>query len=94
MNEEGEIIEAEHDVPDVPDMLDQMDGQVEVGLEEEQFEPKVSHLNTSVMQQNKLRDMFSVHQDKKFDALGGANQEIGLNQFAIRKHVDVKRLKT
>lgn len=26
--------------------------------------------------------------------MGGANQEIGLNPFAIRKHVDVKRLKT
>ena len=38
--------------------------------------------------------MFSVHQDKKFNALGGNNQEIGLNAFAIRKHVDVKRLKT
>jgi hypothetical protein len=38
--------------------------------------------------------MFNVHQSKKFQAMGGANQEIGLNPFAIRKNVDVKRLKT
>ena len=48
MNEEGEIIEGDHAMPEEPDLLDQMDGQVEVGLEEEHFEPNVSHLNTSV----------------------------------------------
>ena len=44
--------------------------------------------------QNRLRDMFNVHQSKRFEAGGGNNQEIALNQFAIRKNVDVKRLKT
>jgi hypothetical protein len=38
--------------------------------------------------------MFNVHASKKFEAAGGVNQEIGLNQFAIRRTVDVKRLKT
>lgn len=37
--------------------------------------------------------MFKTHSMKRFDAAGGANQEIQLNQFAIRKQVDVKRLK-
>jgi Condensin complex subunit 2 len=38
--------------------------------------------------------MFNVNASKKFEATGGDNQEIGLNAFAIRKTVDVKRLKT
>ena len=37
--------------------------------------------------------MFKTHSMKRFDAAGGANQEIALNQFAIRKQVDVKRRK-
>lgn len=37
--------------------------------------------------------MFKVHSMKRFDAGGGLNQEIQLNSFAIRKQVDVKRLK-
>ena len=40
-----------------------------------------------------LRSMFMAHNSKRFDAGGGADQKIQLNQFAIRKQVDVKRLK-
>ena len=37
--------------------------------------------------------MFSSQQNTRFEATGGRNQAIGLNAFAIRKTVDVKRLK-
>ena len=37
--------------------------------------------------------MFKVQSMRRFDAAGGLNQKIQLNQFAIRKQVDVKRLK-
>ena len=37
--------------------------------------------------------MFKVKESKKFEATGGTNQHISLNAFAIRKAVDVKRLK-
>lgn len=48
----------------------------------------------SATNQNKLRDMFNVQASRKFEASGGGGQEIALNQFAIRRNVDVKRLKT
>jgi hypothetical protein len=44
-----------------------------MGLEDENFEPNVTNLRLSVQQQTKLRDMFNVHQSKKFQAMGGAN---------------------
>ena len=72
--------------------MPEIGGDVEIGFEEEHADLMQPHL--SAQQQNRLRDMFNVHADKKFEATGGANQEIGLNQFAIRKTVDVKRLKT
>ena len=37
--------------------------------------------------------MLNVSRSKRFEATGGNNQKIGLNAFAIRKNVDVKRLK-
>ena len=37
--------------------------------------------------------MFKTQSMRRFDAAGGLNQKIQLNQFAIRKQVDVKRLK-
>ena len=40
-----------------------------------------------------MRDMFIVKESKRFEATGGLNQHIALNVFAIRKTVDVKRLK-
>ena len=43
--------------------------------------------------QNHLKDMLNVSRSKRFEAAGGSNQKIGLNAFAIRKNVDVKRLK-
>lgn len=42
---------------------------------------------------NNLKDMFKIDATKSFNAFGGANQKIEVNPFAIRKQVDVKRLK-
>ena len=59
--------------------------EIEVGFEEPNLEAQGFGNYNSHKQQNNLRDMFKVHSMKRFDAAGGANQEIQLNQFAIRK---------
>ena len=71
MNEEGEIIEYAQDPVEAPEI--DFGGEVEMGLEDENFEPNAANLRLSVQQQTKLRDMFNVHQSKKFQAMGGAN---------------------
>jgi len=37
--------------------------------------------------------MFKVVNSNKFEATGGTNQQINVNPFAIRKTINVKRLK-
>jgi hypothetical protein len=65
MNEEGEIIEyAQDPVEEAPEI--DYGGEVEMGLEDDNFEPNTANLRLSVQQQTKLRDMFNVHQSKKF----------------------------
>ena len=51
-----------------------------------------NYIDTS-RQQNELRDMFKIQQSQRFEATGGTNQHISLNAFAIRKTLNVKRLK-
>ena len=68
-------------------------GEIEVGFEEPNIEVHGFGSYNAEKQQKNLRDMFKVHSMKRFDAAGGGGQEIQLNQFAIRKQVDVKRLK-
>lgn len=65
---------------------------VEVGFEENLIE-----VNQFAQDGNKsihnLKDMFRVETNQRFTTFGGTNQQIQLNPFAIRKQVDVKRLK-
>lgn len=42
---------------------------------------------------NNFKQMFVSSPTKRFDAAGGLHQQIMLNPFAIRKQIDVKRLK-
>ena len=100
INEEGEIINNGQDGDDFGDNDMNGGGQdddfdikhVEVGFEENLIE-----VNQFAQDGNKsihnLKDMFRVETNQRFTAFGGTNQQIQLNPFAIRKQVDVKRLK-
>ena len=99
MNEEGDFIENqdmggadEHQsFADGADDGDENfgalanEGQIEVGFEEPDLEKHGFGNYSAEKQQKNLRDMFKVQSLKRFDAAGGMNQEIQLNQFAIRK---------
>ena len=60
------------------------DGFEDVNANQEVFAFGNFNQNTGLGQKN-LRDMFKVQQNNRFEAKGGNNQEIHLNQFAIRK---------
>ena len=98
MNEEGDILDAEE--PDCPLNDNHSQGVDEQGPVEHGFEDAnldvsgfCNEIFNGTKHQSNLRDMFNVSTSRKFEATGGANQSIGLNAFAIRKNVDVKRLK-
>ena len=104
INEEGDYLEGQNDDFGEADAQDdgfkQEEGagdaqpEIELGFEEATLEEGQGFGSFSAQkQQSNLRDMFKTHQMKRFDAAGGVNQEIRLNSFAIRKQVDVKRLK-
>lgn len=73
MNEEGEIIEHSNHEQLNAEEADMMGGNVEIGFEEENYDANLP-LDQSIQQtQNRLRDMFNVHQSKRFEAAGGNN---------------------
>ena len=52
---------------------------VEIGFEEENYDNNLA-LNSSIQKtSNRLRDMFNVQSSKRFEVIGGNNQEIALN---------------
>lgn len=101
INEEGDVINNE------PDAEDGYDGEPEgnLGLDdlvapenvvvgfEENLMPLEGLVQDAKAAVNNLKDMFKIDATKSFNAFGGANQKIEVNPFAIRKQVDVKRLK-
>ena len=93
INEEGDFLEGQNDdlgdagAPDDGFQQEEMmngagDAQpeVELGFEEAALEEGQGFGSFSAQrQQSDLRDMFKTHQMKRFDAAGGANQQIHLN---------------
>ena len=98
MNEEGDIldgVEPNCEVNDNINPVEEEQGVIEHGFEDANLDVSgfCGDLLNGTKHQNNLRDMFKVSESRKFEATGGANQAIALNGFAIRKTVDVKRLK-
>jgi hypothetical protein len=84
VNEEGDIMQH----AEAP--VQEQDAEIDVLFEDVQGPGADFRLDVQKVQN--LKDMFQTQQ-KQFDSGGGFNQQIVLNPFAIRKQVDVKRLK-
>ena len=100
MNEEGDML----DHGDLPqdDGNDQQHGDIagDNGIMEHGFveaeaslDGFCSQIHAPGITQNNLNQMLLTQQQRRFEAAGGKYQSIALNAFAIRKTVDVKRLK-
>lgn len=83
VNEEGDIMQH----AEAP--AQEQDAEIDVLFEDVQGPDADFRLDVQKVQN--LKDMFQTQQ-KQFDS-GGFTQQIVLNPFAIRKQVDVKRLK-
>ena len=86
----GDVNEPQNDQPDVPDFQPDL---IEDGVEEAQLDDGGFGVFTQENPQKNLRDMFAQSRSRQFYAAGGDNQQINLGQFAVKKTVDVKRLK-
>jgi hypothetical protein len=98
INEEGEVINNDAEMSDgnghqedlgIDDLVEPEN--VVIGFEDNPI-PLEGPLGQEPVVNN-LKDMFRVDTSNRFNAFGGTNQKIQLNPFAIRKQVDVKRLK-
>ena len=102
VNEEGDFL-GDNEIAD-EHLQDEVDKDIMINTQAEGIQHGLEETNIDVhgfaqayvsdsKQQNAMRDMFKVKQSRRFEAAGGINQHITLNAFAIRKAVDVKRLK-